>query len=179
ERWRCRPVDSVHNRGRLKIGEITGVLGWPGHRASQEQTRASEDHLLWPPDVRVSTGQTRTPDFEDRCLSAAGKGCVIGLSVKARSSVPVSGWTKGIPLLSRETCSRAWTISACSQRREHSSDTRNPCRKASMPEGPAGSWSHRRKPRGLRMISGPDSSGLELWSVLCRCIGVGLVTHGG
>jgi hypothetical protein len=47
---------------------------------------------------------------------------------KARSSMPVSGWTEGIPFLSRLTCKRPWTRSACSQRNEHNSDARKPCR---------------------------------------------------
>src|SRR5262245_5355077 len=36
-----------------------------------------------------------------------------------------------MPLLSRETCNRAWARSTCSQRKEHSSEARRPCRKAS------------------------------------------------
>src|SRR4029077_2845618 len=49
---------------------------------------------------------------------------------RARSSMPVSGWTEGIPFLSRLTCKRQWTRSTCSQRNEHSSDARKPCRNA-------------------------------------------------
>jgi hypothetical protein len=49
---------------------------------------------------------------------------------RARSSMPVSGWTEGIPFLSRWTCRRPWTRSTCSQRNAHSSDALKPCRNA-------------------------------------------------
>jgi hypothetical protein len=45
---------------------------------------------------------------------------------RARSSMPVNGWTDGIPFLSRWTCKRPWTRSTCSQRNEHNSDALKP-----------------------------------------------------
>src|SRR5262249_37908160 len=58
-------------------------------------------------------------------------GFLFALETAQGAKLDAGQWmTEGIPFLSRLTCKRPWTRSACSQRNEHNSDARKPCRNA-------------------------------------------------
>ena len=55
---------------------------------------------------------------------------------KARSSSPMIGWVLGVPCLTPRTCRVAVAKSIWSHRRSTSSDTRKPCRHATVHQAP-------------------------------------------
>lgn len=55
---------------------------------------------------------------------------------KARSSSPMIGWVLGVPCLTLRTCRVAVAKSIWSHRRSTSSDTRKPCRHATVHQAP-------------------------------------------